>query len=77
MSKFIRETRARIEDAYGNRFIKDPVFHCICTFMRFVNKLRVNYRFRQDNKGRMQGAFIYREGIYKLVEHAAVVTVMR
>ena len=68
MSKFIRETRARIADAYGNRFIKDRVFHCICTFMRFVNKLRVNYGFRRDNKGRMQGAFIYREGIYKLAE---------
>ena len=44
MSKFIKETRARIADAYGNRFyIKDRVFHCICTFMRFVNKLRVKY----------------------------------
>ena len=32
-AKFIRETRARIADAYGNRFIKDRVFHCICTFM--------------------------------------------
>ena len=31
MSKFIRETRARIADAYGNRFIKDRVFHSICT----------------------------------------------
>ena len=68
MSKLIRKTRARIADAYGNRFIKDRVFHCICTFMRFVNKLRVNYGFRRDNKGRMQGAFIYREGIYKLAE---------
>ena len=68
MSKFIRETRARIADAYGNRFIKDRVFHCICTFMRFVNKLRVNYGFRRDNKGRMQGAFINREDIYKLAE---------
>ena len=46
----------------------DRVFHCICTFIRFVNKLRVNNGFRQDNKGRMQGAFIYREGIYKLAE---------
>ena len=64
MSKFIRESRARIADVYGNRFIKDRVFHC----MRFVNKLRVNYGFRRDNKGRMQGAFIYREGIYKLTE---------
>ena len=36
--------------------------------MHFVNKLRVNYGFRQDNKGRMQGPFIYREGIYKLAE---------
>ena len=25
MSKFIRETRARIADAYGNKFIKDRV----------------------------------------------------
>ena len=25
--------RAPIADAYGNRFIKDRVFHCICTFM--------------------------------------------
>ena len=32
MSKFIKETRACIADAYGNRFIKDRVFHCICTF---------------------------------------------
>ena len=68
MFKFIGETRARIADAYGNRFIMGRVFHCICTFMRFVNKLRVNYGFRQDNKGRMQGAFIYRKGIYKLAE---------
>ena len=68
MSKFIRETAARIADAYGSRLIKDRVFHCICTFMRFVNKLRVNYGFRRDNKGRMQGAFTYREGIYKLAE---------
>ena len=59
MSKFIRETRTRIADAYGNRFIKDRVFHCICTFMRFVNKLRVNYGFRRHNKGRMQGARLY------------------
>ena len=36
--------------------------------MRFVNKLRVNYGFGQENKGRMQGAFIYRKGIYKLAE---------
>ena len=68
MPQFIRETRARIADAYGNRFIKDRVFHCICNFMRFVNKLRVNYGFRRDNKGRMQGVFIYREVIYKLAE---------
>ena len=68
MFKFIRETRARIVGAYGNRFIKDRVFHCICLFMRFVNKLRVNYGFRRDNKGRMQGAFIHREDIYKLAE---------
>ena len=69
MRKFIRETRARIADAYGNRFIKDRVFHCICNFMRFINKLRVNYGFRQVNKGRMQGAFfICKEGIYKLAE---------
>ena len=68
MSKFIRETRARIVDAYGNRFIKDRVFHCICTFMRFVNKLKVNYGFRRDKKGRMQGAFIYRWSIYNLAE---------
>ena len=69
MSEFIRETRARIADANGNRFIKDRVFHCICTFMRFVNKLRVNYGFRRHNKGRMQRrAFIYREGIYKLAD---------
>ena len=68
MSKFIRETRACIADACGNRFIKDRVFHCICTFMSFVNKLRVKYEFRRDNKERMQGAFIYREGIYKLAE---------
>ena len=68
MSKFIRHMRARIAEAYGNRFMKDRVFHCICTFMRFVNKLRVNYGFRRDNKGRMQGAIIYREGIYKLAE---------
>ena len=64
----MRETRARIAGAYGNRFIKDRVFHCICLFMRFANKLRVNYGFRRDKKGRMQGAFIYREGIYKLAE---------
>ena len=64
MSKLVRETRARIADAYGNRFIKDRVFHCICTFMRFVNKLRGNYGFGRDNKGRMQGSFIYRDGIY-------------
>jgi len=53
MSNFIRETRACIADAYGNRFIKDRVFHCICTFMRFlqVNKFRVNYeRFDLDEK---------------------------
>ena len=68
MSKFIRETRARIADAYENRFMKDRVFHCISTFMRFVNKIRVNYGFRRDNKGRMQGAFIHREDIYKLAE---------
>ena len=68
MSKFRRETRARFANAYGNRFTKDRVFHCNCTFMRFVNKLRVNYGFRRDNKGRMQGAFINREDIYKLAE---------
>ena len=68
MSKFIRQTRGRIADAYGNRFIRDRVFHWICTFMRFINKLRVKYGFRRDNKGRMQGAFMYREGIYKLAE---------
>ena len=60
--------RARIAEAYGNRFMKDRVFHCICTFMRFVKKLRVNYGFRRDNKERMQSAFIYGEGIYKLAE---------
>ena len=32
--------RARIADPYGNRFMKDGVFHCICTFMRFVNKIK-------------------------------------
>ena len=62
MSKFIRETRARIADAYGNRFIKDRVFHCICTFMRFIDKLRVNYGFRQDNKGPKQHVFIDKGG---------------
>ena len=46
----MRETRARIADAYGNRFINDRLFHCICNFMRFINKLIVNYGFRQDNK---------------------------
>ena len=65
MSKFIRETRARIADACGNRFIKDRVFHCICTFMHFVNKLRVKYGFRRGNKGRM---LYIRAGIYKLAE---------
>ena len=65
----MRETGARIADAYGNRFIKDRLFHCICNFMRFINKLIVNCGFRQDNKGRMQGAFfICKEGIYKLAE---------
>ena len=68
MSKFKWETRVHIADAYGNRSIKDRVFHCICFFMRFINKLRVNYGFRQDDKGRMQGPFIYREGIYKLAK---------
>ena len=68
MSKLVRETRARIADAYGDRFIKDRVFHCICAFMCFVNNLSVNYGFRRDNKGQMQGSFIYREGIYKLAE---------
>ena len=68
MSKLVRETRARIADAYGNRFTKDQVFHCLCTFIRFVNKLRVNYGFRRDNKGQMQGLFVYREGIHKLAE---------
>ena len=58
MSKLIRKTRAHIADAYGNSLIKDRVFHCICTFMRCVNKLRVNYGFRRVNKGR----------IYKLAE---------
>ena len=60
--------RVRIANPYGNRFMKHRVFHCICTFMRFVNKLRVNYGFRRDNKGRMQGSFIYRDGIYKVAE---------
>ena len=68
MSKFIRETRARIADAYGKRFRKGRLYHCICTVMRFVNKIRVNYGFKRDNKGRMQGAFINREDIYKLAE---------
>ena len=60
--------RARIAEAYGNRFMKDRVFYFICTFMRFVSKLRANYGFRRGNKERMQSAFIYGEGIYKLAE---------
>ena len=65
--------RARIAEAYGNRFMKDRVFHCICTFMRFVNKLRVNYGYRRDNKERIRNEckarlYQYREGIYKLAE---------
>ena len=50
------------------RIYKGPSISRISPFMRFLNKNRVNYGFRRDNKWRMLGTFIHREDIYKLAE---------